>query len=118
MPKGHPAVSAEKIAKRLRQILKAAGIKQAEFARRIGESPQKVNNWFTGAHVPSVDGVLNIEDAFGYRSRWLIFGEEPEKRIEPRHKELVAALDALPSDAIPAVQELLKVLQSRRSSLS
>ena len=53
------------IAARLRVILEAHGISNAEFARTLGLKPTATNNWLTGASRISIDGALLVRERYG-----------------------------------------------------
>jgi transcriptional regulator with XRE-family HTH domain len=54
----------------------------AEFARRIGLSPQMVSNYRSGLHGASVEAVSAVCTAAPVNAHWLITGTGPIERAE------------------------------------
>lgn len=48
----------------IKQLCEAEG-SQSNFARRIGATPQKVNNWVNGRNEPGADMLLAISNTYG-----------------------------------------------------
>jgi transcriptional regulator with XRE-family HTH domain len=67
--------SAADIAWRLRATLKALGMTQAEFARRCGFDPPKVNNWIQGTAIPSLPNAHIICDHLPVTLDWIYRGD-------------------------------------------
>jgi len=60
---------------RIKQVRKACGLKQAEFAGRIGVKASTVTSYETGLRVPSDAVILSICREFGVSETWLRTGE-------------------------------------------
>lgn len=60
---------------RIRSLIKALKIKQAEFAQRIGVSRPFVSELCSGAKNPSDRTIADICREFGVNERWLRTGE-------------------------------------------
>lgn len=60
---------------RIRSLIKALKIKQAEFAQRIGVSRPFVSELCSGAKNPSDRTIVDICREFGVNERWLRTGE-------------------------------------------
>lgn len=60
---------------RIKQVRKACGLKQAEFADRIGVKPSTVTSYETGLRVPSDTVIFSICREFGVSETWLRTGD-------------------------------------------
>ncbi|MCI6739220.1 MAG: helix-turn-helix domain-containing protein [Bacteroidales bacterium] len=60
---------------RIKQVRKACGLKQAEFADRIGVKPSTVTSYETGLRVPSDTVIFSICREFRVSETWLRTGE-------------------------------------------
>ena len=60
---------------RIKAIRKESGLKQAEFAERIGLKPNTVTSYETGLRVPSDTVILSICREFNVSETWLRTGE-------------------------------------------
>lgn len=70
---GHPDLMANLHA-RIRAARKAAGMTQAELARRVGIRSQGVNMWESGKNTPSRDNILAVARVTGAPVSWLLVG--------------------------------------------
>lgn len=59
---------------RIKQVRKACGLKQAEFADRIGVKPSTVTSYETGLRVPSDTVIFSICREFRVSETWLRTG--------------------------------------------
>ncbi len=86
---------------RIKAVRKQAGLKQSEFADRIGASRDKIASYETGRVVPS-DSILKlISKEFGVSFAWLKTGEGP-------------MMDPLPDDgALDRLTETYRSLPER-----
>ena len=60
---------------RIKAVRKSAGLKQSEFAERLGIKPNTVTSYETGLRVPSDAIVTSICREFRVRETWLRTGE-------------------------------------------
>lgn len=60
---------------RIKQVRKVCGLKQAEFAERIGVKASTVTSYETGLRVPSDTVIFSICREFGVSETWLRTGE-------------------------------------------
>lgn len=60
---------------RIKAVRKCAGLKQSEFAERLGIKPNTVTSYETGLRVPSDAIVTSICREFRVREEWLRTGE-------------------------------------------
>lgn len=79
------------VAERLVLTRHALGLIQAEFARRIGVTPQALNNYERGVSRLSIDAAGRINQTFGVTSDWLFHGRMQglpgEIQVAIRHQE-------------------------------
>lgn len=75
---------------RIKQIRKSLGLKQSEFADKIGIKPNTVTSYETGLRVPSDTVILSICREFGVNERWLRTGEG-EMFVEMSRDEEIAS---------------------------
>lgn len=73
---------------RIKAIRKNAGLKQAEFADKIGIKPNTVTSYETGLRVPSDTVILSICREFGVSETWLRTGEGEMYRVQSEDDEL------------------------------
>ena len=85
---------------RIKQIRKSLGLKQSEFADKIGIKPNTVTSYETGLRVPSDTVILSICREFGVNEQWLRTGEG-EMFVEMSRDEEIAAFvgDILSEDS-------------------
>ncbi len=86
------------IAWRLRVTLDALNINQADFARRCGFEPPKVNNWVKGKASPSLPNAHTICDHLPVTLDWIYRGDASKLPGDLQAKIAVA------SRAIPIVR--------------
>lgn len=112
----------DEVAARLHEIwadLKRAhgeNFPQAEFARRIGADPQKLNNWMQGNHLIGLDAVFSIESVLGYRARWVAFGELPKYRSSDRLEHLAAIIARVPDEKLHLLEGMAAELAAPESA--
>lgn len=66
------------IADRIRNLRKARGISQEEFADQIGVSRQAVSKWESEQSTPDIEKIVLISDFFGVTTDYLLKGIEPQ----------------------------------------
>lgn len=101
---------------RLKELRKTQGLKQREFAERVGVSTGRVGGWESGTDRPGDARIDKICNVFHVRREWLEKGEgemfEPEQA--PKSKDEVlreaayALFSKLPKDAQEAVLAAMK----------
>jgi SOS-response transcriptional repressor LexA len=62
------------LASRITQAREKAGLKKAEFARRLGVTSQAVSQWESGANEPSKENLGKIARLTEVNPDWLIYG--------------------------------------------
>lgn len=73
------SMTTETIADRIRQIRRELGNpSQESFGQPLDVSKQAVGQWENGLTAPAADTLLLIEIKYGYRARWVQFGELPK----------------------------------------
>lgn len=80
---------------RIKVVRKNAGLKQAEFAERLGIKASTVTSYETGLRVPSDAIITSICREFGVREEWLRTGEEPMFVEIPESEKIAAFLGDL-----------------------
>lgn len=74
------------IGKRIRAIMDALGLSQAQFSRLTGVSQQALNNYLQGRQRPAIDAAVKICDRTGATLDWIYFGDPsglPQKLVPP-----------------------------------
>ena len=99
---------------RIKQVRKAVGLKQAEFAEKIGTKPNTVTSYETGIRVPSDAIILSICREFGVNEIWLRTGEGEMFQKRSRDEELAAFF----GDILSGEPNFRRRLISAMSSLS
>ena len=82
-------VSFVSIADRIRNLRKARGISQEEFADQIGVSRQAVSKWESEQSTPDIDKIILISDFFGVTTDYLLKGVEPQPQETRRNPDAV-----------------------------
>lgn len=62
------------VGRRLRTVFEALGLQQAQVARELNESPQKINNWLRGDNYPSEWFVYRFCARYGITMDYLYRG--------------------------------------------
>ena len=91
---------------RIKRIRKDAGLKQAEFAEKIGIKASTVTSYETGLRVPSDAVILSICREFGVSEAWLRNGVGPmyvEKDADGELKAVFAEIGVSDDELIKAV---------------
>lgn len=73
---------------RIKEIRKALGLNQAEFAEKIGMVPSAISNYEAGTRVPSDAIIKSICREFGVNETWLRTGAGDMRRSRSREAEL------------------------------
>jgi len=60
---------------RLREIIGTERGDQAQIARRLGESPQRISRYILGETIPKIDFLERLHDILGININWLLTGE-------------------------------------------
>jgi len=89
---------------------------QAALARRLGTSPQFINNVLRGRKKISRDLAESLHRAFGYRLEWLLMGQEPRTADHRHIREGVTGTvsgEAPVSGQLRALSDRVRELESR-----
>ena len=73
---------------RIKEIRKALGLNQAEFAEKIGMVPSAISNYEAGTRVPSDAIIKSICREYGVNETWLRTGAGEMRRSRSREAEL------------------------------
>ena len=73
---------------RIKEIRKALGLNQAEFAEKIGMVPSAISNYEAGTRVPSDAIIKSICREYGVNETWLRTGAGDMRRSRSREAEL------------------------------
>jgi transcriptional regulator with XRE-family HTH domain len=89
---------------------------EAEFARRVGISPQAVQRWLY-ARLKRVDAetLLRISDCVHLSARWLLSGKgspAPRRAVTPTQAHLLRQYERLPAEARSILRHCLADLSS------
>lgn len=96
---------------RIKEIRKAVGLKQSEFAERIGIKAATVTSYETGLREPSDTVILSICREFNVSETWLRTGEGEMFVPLTRDQELAAFFGrTLSSESPEFVRRLVSVL--------
>jgi DNA-binding XRE family transcriptional regulator len=74
---GEIAVDGEKLGARLRELRLAAGLTQAELARRTGIHRPNIARVEAGRHTPSLETLSRIANAIGVSTTYVLVSREP-----------------------------------------
>ncbi len=98
---------------RLGPAIKAAGMTQAEFARRLGKAPTEVNRWVKGETVPSLDALDQIAIALNTTVASLLRDDADQtiSRIPPR---LIQLLESASPGKLAALQKMMEEFDASR----
>lgn len=80
---------------RIKELRKALGLTQQEFANRVGVKRNTIAQYETGRNPPIDAVVASICREFGVREEWLRTGEEPMMREVSASKKIAAFLGDL-----------------------
>ena len=75
---------------RIKEIRKANGLTQAEFAERLGVSVNNIINYENGRRSPSAAGIQNIVRTFNINETWLLTGEGEMTSPITREQEIAS----------------------------
>ena len=92
---------------RIKKIRKYVGLKQSEFAERIGVKAATITSYETGLRVPSDAVIISICREFGVREEWLRTGEGDMLLPVSEDDELVQALANLQVNENDPMRDLL-----------
>ncbi len=74
----------EDIIVRIKKIMAAKGISQAELVRRTGIRASSISDWLSGKYTPKQDKIDLMASALGVSPAWLMYGKE---EIEPYYSD-------------------------------
>ena len=86
---------------RLKKLRRTLGLKQREFAEKLGVSTGVIGSWESGSNLPGKARIYQIHKEFRVRRDWLIFGDgdmfEPDADDRELQKQFViACFESLP----------------------
>ena len=74
----------EDIIVRIKKIMAAKGISQAELVRRTRLPASSVSDWLSGKYIPKQDKIDLMATALGVSPAWLMYGKE---EVEPYYTD-------------------------------
>lgn len=83
------------ISDRISKLLRESGLRQKEFANKIGVTEAQVSSWKTGRNEPDTDNLVKIAEYFGVSVKWLRTGLNDNRQFPPNK----VSEDGLPYDA-------------------
>ena len=83
--------AANTLGKRIRQARQYALMDQEELAEKISASRNSVGNWERGRFSPTVEDVVRIAAATGFRPGWFLDGLEPPPPVTQRYRAFLKA---------------------------
>ena len=113
---------------RIREALKAAGIKQIELAEATGLSHSTISRYLSGRMEPKPKAISLMAKALGVTEMWLWGYDVPQERpleqkkndellkviarlrSDPEFNELVTQLDKLSADEYASIKQLISAL--------
>lgn len=99
---------------RLRLGVERTGVKQAEIARRVGITPQRLNNYINRGTLPDVETLAKLAKALRVSTDWLLgFSGSVPAEVRPIVARLLEldGLEPIRATAIAdAVQEAVKIV--------
>ncbi len=100
------------IGKRVKRLRLARGISQRELARLCGCSGPAISDIENGhSAAPSSQVLIKMSKALNTTERYILFGEDGEIKIPTQEQaEILAAIDALPSEKRDIVLSLIRSL--------
>lgn len=115
MPR-RPSIERAAINKRLMQVIREKGLRQADCVRATGATSPTVNDWFNKGAVPDASTLGLLARATGTNCHWLITGDGPrhapgqgetraDKAIQMGREEALSMV----SDALAQVKRDLDV---------
>ena len=83
------------VGNRIRQARESAGLTQAQLAAEIGVTKSAVSQWENDS-IKSLkqENLLALEKITGFRARWIVYGEKPEKAGGSAGKRRAAETEA------------------------
>ena len=114
----------ENIIGRIKQIMVAKDIGQAELVRRTGLPASSISDWLSGKYAPKQDKIDIMAEALGVSPAWLMYGTDevepyytnPETVKLMQESDVQILLDAkrnLPPEDYQYIVDLAKRLLSR-----
>lgn len=89
----------ENIIARIKEIMAAKGISQAELVRRTGIRASSISDWLSGKYTPKQDKIDLMAAALGVSPAWLMYGKtdsDNPNQIDPETMQLAAMLKDKP----------------------
>ncbi len=89
----------ENIIARIKEIMTAKGISQAELVRRTGIRASSISDWLSGKYTPKQDKIDLMAAALGVSPAWLMYGKtdsDNPQQIDPETIQLAAMLKDKP----------------------
>lgn len=93
---------------RIKQVRKGCGLKQAEFAERIGVKAGTVTSYETGLRVPSDAVIFSICREFGVSETWLRTGDGEMFLPVNADEELAQVLAETQRSDDPLIKSIIK----------
>ena len=117
----------ENIIARIKAVMAAKGIGQAELVRRTGIRASSISDWLSGKYTPKQDKIDLMAAALGVSPAWLMYGKdeiEPSYYTDPETAKMAQILHDNPQykvmfdstrDLDPkSVQEIIEFIKFKR----
>lgn len=89
----------EGIIARIKEVMAAKGISQAELVRRTGIRASSISDWLSGKYTPKQDKIDLMAAALGVSPAWLMYGKNDSdnpQQIDPETMQLAAMIKNRP----------------------
>ena len=89
----------EGIIARIKEIMAAKGISQAELVRRTGIRASSISDWLSGKYTPKQDKIDLMAAALGVSPAWLMYGKNDSdnpQQIDPETMQLAEIIKKRP----------------------
>lgn len=83
---------------RIKEIRKAIGLNQTEFAEKLGIAPNTISSYEGGTRIPSDAIIKSICREFAVNEEWLRTGEGEMKQSPSREQEMSSLIRHLMAD--------------------
>lgn len=78
-------MKAEELGARIREEIKLAGMKQSEFAAKLGLTPSRLSNYISGSRLPDIFVLNDIAECLGLSVDYLCCGGQTNREFPRRY---------------------------------